>query len=130
MQPHSMTLSLKFFATCPKGIEPLLADELRTFAAEGVRETRAGVSFEGTLATAYRACLWSRLANRILLPLKSFPAPSPEALYEGVQTIAWKEHLAPEGTLAVDFTTSQSAITHSHYGALKVKDAIVDQLRD
>ena len=130
MQPHSMTLSLKFFATCPKGIEPLLADELRALAAEGVRETRAGVTFEGTLATAYRACLWSRLANRILLPLKSFPAASPEALYEGVQTIAWKEHLAPEGTLAVDFTTSQSAITHSHYGALKVKDAIVDQLRD
>ncbi|MEK7717047.1 MAG: bifunctional 23S rRNA (guanine(2069)-N(7))-methyltransferase RlmK/23S rRNA (guanine(2445)-N(2))-methyltransferase RlmL [Pseudomonadota bacterium] len=125
-----MTLSLKFFATCPKGIEPLLADELRALAAEGVRETRAGVTFEGTLATAYRACLWSRLANRILLPLKSFPAPSPEALYEGVQTIAWKEHLAPEGTLAVDFTTSQSAITHSHYGALKVKDAIVDQLRE
>ena len=130
MQPYSMTLPLKFFATCPKGIEPLLADELRTLAAEGVRETRAGVTFEGTLATAYRACLWSRLANRILLPLKSFPAPSPEALYEGVRTIAWKEHLAPEGTLAVDFTTSQSGITHSHYGALKVKDAIVDQLRD
>ncbi|WP_372522944.1 bifunctional 23S rRNA (guanine(2069)-N(7))-methyltransferase RlmK/23S rRNA (guanine(2445)-N(2))-methyltransferase RlmL [Sulfuricaulis sp.] len=125
-----MTLPLKFFATCPKGIEPLLADELRALAAEGVRETRAGVAFEGALATAYRACLWSRLANRILLPLKSFPAPSPEALYEGVQTIAWKEHLAPEGTLAVDFTASQSAITHSHYGALKVKDAIVDQLRD
>jgi 23S rRNA (guanine2445-N2)-methyltransferase / 23S rRNA (guanine2069-N7)-methyltransferase len=130
MQPHSMTLPLKFFATCPKGIEPLLADELRALTAEGVRETRAGVAFEGALATAYRACLWSRLANRILLPLKSFPAPSPEALYEGVQTIAWKEHLAPEGTLAVDFTASQSAITHSHYGALKVKDAIVDQLRD
>ena len=130
MHFHSMASPLKLFATCPKGIEPLLADELRALAAEGVRETRAGVAFEGTLATAYRACLWSRLANRILLPLKSFPAPSPEVLYEGAQTIVWKEHLAPEGTLAVDFTTSQSAITHSHYGALKVKDAIVDQLRD
>jgi 23S rRNA (guanine2445-N2)-methyltransferase / 23S rRNA (guanine2069-N7)-methyltransferase len=125
-----MTATRPFFATCPKGIEPLLADELRQIGAEAVKETRAGVTFEGTLATAYRACLWSRLANRILLPLKSFPAASPEALYEGVRTIAWKEHLAPEGTLAVDFTTSQSAITHSHYGALKVKDAIVDQLRE
>ena len=125
-----MTSPRQFFATCPKGIESLLADELRGLGAEGVKETRAGVAFTGTLATAYRACLWSRLANRILLPLKSFPAASPEALYEGVQTIAWKEHLASEGTLAVDFTTSQSVITHSHYGALKVKDAIVDQLRD
>lgn len=124
-----MTPMLSFFATCPKGIEPLLADELRTLGAEGVRETRAGVAFAGNLATAYRACLWSRLANRILLPLKNFPASSPESLYEGVQSIAWKDHLEPEGTLAVDFTHSQSAITHSHYGALKVKDAIVDQLR-
>jgi 23S rRNA (guanine2445-N2)-methyltransferase / 23S rRNA (guanine2069-N7)-methyltransferase len=125
-----MTATRPFFATCPKGIEPLLADELRLLGAEMVKETRAGVSFEGALAIGYRACLWSRLASRILLPLTSFPAPTPEELYAGAQTIAWKEHLAAEGTLAVDFTTSQSAITHSHYGALKVKDAIVDQLRD
>lgn len=130
MTPHAMTPPLPFFATCPKGIESLLAEELRALAAEGVRETRAGVSFEGTLATAYRACLWSRLASRLLLPLTHFAATTPEELYQGAQTIAWKEHLAPEGTLAVDFTTTQSAITHSHYGALKVKDAIVDQLRD
>jgi 23S rRNA (guanine2445-N2)-methyltransferase / 23S rRNA (guanine2069-N7)-methyltransferase len=125
-----MTTARQFFATCPKGIESLLADELRQLGAEAVKETRAGVAFEGTLTIGYRACLWSRLASRILLPLTSFPAPTPEDLYTGVQTIAWKEHLAAEGTLAVDFTTSQSAITHSHYGALKVKDAIVDQLRD
>ncbi len=125
-----MTTARQFFATCPKGIASLLADELRQLGAEAVKETRAGVAFEGTLIIGYRACLWSRLANRILLPLGSFPASTPEDLYTGVQTIAWKEHLAAEGTLAVDLTTSQSAIAHSHYGALKVKDAIVDQLRD
>ncbi|MCR4300876.1 MAG: bifunctional 23S rRNA (guanine(2069)-N(7))-methyltransferase RlmK/23S rRNA (guanine(2445)-N(2))-methyltransferase RlmL [Sulfuricaulis sp.] len=125
-----MTDTRQFFATCPKGIESLLADELRQFGAEIVKETRAGVAFEGPLAIGYRACLWSRLASRMLLPLTSFPAPTPEELYTGVQTIAWKEHLAAEGTLAVDFTTSQSAITHSHYGALKAKDAVIDQLRD
>ncbi|MCR4346905.1 MAG: bifunctional 23S rRNA (guanine(2069)-N(7))-methyltransferase RlmK/23S rRNA (guanine(2445)-N(2))-methyltransferase RlmL [Sulfuricaulis sp.] len=125
-----MTDTRQFFATCPKGIESLLADELRQLDAETVKETRAGVAFEGPLAIGYRACLWSRLASRILLPLTSFPAPTPEDLYAGVKTIAWKEHLDAEGTLAVDFTTSQSAITHSHYGALKAKDAVVDQLRD
>lgn len=118
-----------FFATCPKGIELPLAEELRTLGARDAHEKRAGVEFGGTLETAYRACLWSRLASRVLLPLKAFAAPTPETLYEGVQTVPWDEHLAPDGTLAVDFTTSASAITHSHYGALKVKDAIVDQLR-
>ncbi len=119
-----------FFATAPKGIEPLLADELRALGAHTVKEVRAGVSFEGTLALAYRVCLWSRTANRVLLPLARFEAPSPEALYEGVRFIDWAEHMAPDGRLAVDFTTSASQITHSHFGALKVKDAIVDQFRD
>lgn len=108
----------------------MLADELAGLEAQNVHATRAGVSFEGSLSSAYRACLWSRLANRILMPIESFPARSPEALYDGIQTIDWKLHLAHDGSLAVDFTSSQSVITHSHYGALKVKDAIVDQLRD
>jgi 23S rRNA (guanine2069-N7)-methyltransferase / 23S rRNA (guanine2445-N2)-methyltransferase len=119
-----------FFATCPKGIESLLADELRGLGADGVKETRAGVAFTGTLATAYRACLWSRLASRILLTLARFPAASAEALYAGVQQIRWGEHLDANGTLAVDFSGTGSGITHSRFGALKVKDAVVDQLRD
>ena len=49
--------------TAPKGIEPLLAEELRALGAEQVSEGRAGVAFAGSLATAYRVCLWSRLAN-------------------------------------------------------------------
>lgn len=124
-----MNSPARFFATCPKGIETLLSGELQALGATEVRETRAGVAFTGALATAYRACLWSRLANRVLLPLAHFPAISPEALYEGTHAIAWREHIAPEGTLAVDCAAAQSSITHSHYAALKVKDAIVDRLR-
>ena len=124
-----MTSTLKFFAPCPKGIESLLADELRALGAEAVKETRAGVAFEGPLAAGYRACLWSRLASRVLLTLTRVPAASPEALYEGVLAMDWSEHLAPDGTLAVDFAGTNAAITHTHFGALKVKDAIVDQLR-
>lgn len=119
-----------YFATAPKGIETLLAEELRQLGATAVRETRAGVAFNGDLAVAYRACLWSRLANRILLPVARFAAPTPEALYAGVQTVSWDEHLSVDGSLAIDFTTSQSQITHSQYGALKAKDAVVDQFRD
>ncbi|MGE5241435.1 MAG: bifunctional 23S rRNA (guanine(2069)-N(7))-methyltransferase RlmK/23S rRNA (guanine(2445)-N(2))-methyltransferase RlmL [Bacteroidota bacterium] len=124
-----MTATHKLFATCPKGIESLLADELRALGAAAVKETRAGVAFEGPLATAYRACLWSRLASRVLLTLARFPAASAEALYAGVQELRWSEHLDAHGTLAVDFTGTGSGITHSRFGALKVKDAVVDQLR-
>lgn len=124
----SMT-SYHFFATTPRNMESLLADELRGLGGEGVAETRAGVHFTGALAAAYRICLWSRIANRVLLVLGRFPAATPEALYAGAQRIPWHEHFSPDETFAVDFNTSQSQITHSHFGALKVKDAIADQFR-
>ncbi len=118
-----------YIATAPMHLEQLLAEELRNLGAVDVSETRAGALFSGTLETAYRACLWSRVANRILLPLASFPAPTPEALYQGVQSISWPEHFCLTDSFAVEFNTSRSQITHSHFGALKVKDAVVDQFR-
>lgn len=121
--------SQQFFATAAKGLEYLLAEELKSFGAENIKEKRAGVIFTGTLQTAYRACLWSRVASRILLPIKTFTANNPAELYQGVQTVKWYEHLAVDDTLAIDFTASESAITHSQFAAQKVKDAIVDQFR-
>src|SRR4051794_17254042 len=118
-----------FFASTAKGMEKLLVDELRALGAESVLEKRSGAEFQGPLEMGYRACLWSRIANRILLPLKSFPAPDPDRLYAGVRSIHWTDHLTVENTLAVDFSSSHSKITHTHFGALKVKDAIVDQFR-
>lgn len=119
----------RFFATTAKGMEDLLADELRGLGLTGVEKTRAGVHFEGELKAAYRACLWSRIANRVLLPIKTFPAPAPEKLYAGVKSIRWSEHMKADQTLAVDFSSSRSQITHTQFGALKAKDAIVDQFR-
>ncbi|HLB57372.1 MAG TPA: THUMP domain-containing protein [Gammaproteobacteria bacterium] len=125
-----MNKKLHFFATTPKGLELLLVDELHALGALDAAEKLAGITFTGDLALAYKACLWSRLANRILLRLVQLPANSPEALYKATQKIAWDEHLAPEGTLYVNFVCSQSTITHSLFGAQKVKDAIVDQFRE
>lgn len=118
-----------YFATCPKGMEYLLRDELAALGAREVREALAGVHFSGTLETAYRACLWSRLASRVLLPLAEFDAATDDALYAGVQTIAWSQHLAAHATLAVDAHTAQSKLTHSQFIAQRVKDAVVDQFR-
>jgi 23S rRNA (guanine2445-N2)-methyltransferase / 23S rRNA (guanine2069-N7)-methyltransferase len=120
----------RYFATAPQGMTDLLAAELLQLGAVDVKETRAGAEFEGTLEMAYRACLWSRLANRILMPLASFPAETPEALYDGVRTIDWSSHLGVQQTLAVDANVSTGKITHSHYAALKVKDAIVDSFSE
>jgi 23S rRNA (guanine2445-N2)-methyltransferase / 23S rRNA (guanine2069-N7)-methyltransferase len=119
-----------YFATTAKGLEELLATELRDLGAERVGVGRAGVSFSGPLEVAYRACLWSRVASRVLLPLASFRADSPEALYAGVRGLRWTEHLSSRGTLAVDCSSTQSKVTHSHFAALTTKDAIVDQLRE
>ncbi len=125
-----MTTDIRFFATAPKGVVSVLLDELRELGATQLREQPAGVMFEGGMEVAYRACLWSRTASRILMPLATFRAETPEALYDGVQQIDWPEHLDPWQTLAVDFVSRSSAITHTAYGARKVKDAVVDQFRD
>ena len=117
---------MEFFATAPKGMTDLLAVELRDLGAPDVSETRGGVRFQGDLAVAYRACLWSRIATRILLPLTEFAAPSAEALYEGARGLDWSAHLDASRTLAIDAHVSSSAVTHSHYAALRIKDAIVD----
>lgn len=119
----------QFFATAALGLEPLLAAELIALGADEVKEERAGVSFSGDLRTAYRLCLWSRLASRVLLPLASFAAPDPDILYAEVLKIDWSEHFDLTSTFAIDCTTVKSQITHSRYGALRVKDAIVDQFR-
>ena len=111
-------------------VADLTAAELRACGATHTRELKLGVLFEGTLETAYRACLWSRTASRILMPLGNFPAATPEELYAGVAAIDWTQHLAATGTLAIDFGGASAGIKHTHFGALKTKDAIVDQLRE
>ncbi|MBV1877768.1 MAG: bifunctional 23S rRNA (guanine(2069)-N(7))-methyltransferase RlmK/23S rRNA (guanine(2445)-N(2))-methyltransferase RlmL [Pseudomonadales bacterium] len=125
-----MHTETKFFATAAKGIETLLAQELGDLGLQGIKEGRAGVHFEGDLAAGYLACLWSRLANRILLPVAEFMAADADALYSGIRDIDWSEHMAVEQTLAIDVSVANSALTHSQYVAQRAKDAIVDQFRD
>jgi 23S rRNA (guanine2445-N2)-methyltransferase / 23S rRNA (guanine2069-N7)-methyltransferase len=111
-------------------MENLLTSELQSLGIENIKATMAGVAFQGNLETAYRACLWSRTANRILLVLNTFTVKSQDDLYRGVQEINWFEHINPEDSFAVSFSAKNSeAINNTHFGALKVKDAIVDQMR-
>ncbi len=121
-----------YFATVPLHMERLLADELIELGCREVQHTVAGVHFKGSLEAGYRALLWTRLANRVVLNLKEVPASTADELYEGVRSIDWSEHMGVEDTLKVTFTSVRltSDITHSKYGALTVKDAVVDQFRE
>jgi 23S rRNA (guanine2445-N2)-methyltransferase / 23S rRNA (guanine2069-N7)-methyltransferase len=121
--------SLQFLVSSPRGLSDLLARELIALGADDARERSTGVTFSGTLATAYRACLWSRLANRVFLEVARFNVPDTEGFYTAVRQIDWAAHIGPGATLACDFTGQHPAITHTHFGALKLKDAIVDSLR-
>ena len=118
-----------YFATAPKHLEALLAEELRQLGIASARDTRGGVTFQGDLSEAYRVCLWSRVANRVLLQLAAFDADSAESLYAGVQAVPWQEHFTTNHTFAIDLNLSSSNLTHSQFAALKAKDAIVDQFR-
>lgn len=118
-----------YFAPCPKGLEAPLVLELEGLDAADIQPRTAGVAFRGTLETGYRACLWCRTAARILLELDRFPAPNPDALYQGALEFPFEEHFGVNRTFAVEFTSTLSEITHTNFGALKVKDAIADRFR-
>jgi 23S rRNA (guanine2445-N2)-methyltransferase / 23S rRNA (guanine2069-N7)-methyltransferase len=121
---------LRFLASVPRGLADLLATELAGLGAEDVRERTTHVEFGGSLESGYRACLESRLANRIFLEIARFEAPDADAYYAEARSLEWSRHLAPGATLACDFSGNHPAITHSHFGALRLKDAIVDALRE
>ena len=124
MQDH------RFIATVARGLEAPLAAELQSLGLDGVKEGKGHVAFGGDLSAGYRACLWSRVASRVLLQLATVPAADGDALYDGARRIDWEDHLDPGATLAVVCVGGNDAIRHTHYGALKVKDAICDILRE
>ena len=115
-----------FFVTAAKGLETLVRDELVEFGIAGVRETRAGVACSGSLADAYRVCLWSRFASRVLLTLARFPVASADDIYRHAREIDWAQHLTADSGFAIDANASGAVVTHAHFAALKLKDAIAD----
>lgn len=119
-----------YFATCARGLEPVLARELTGLGADAVEPGRGGVRFRGDSALLYRANLWLRTAVRVLRPLLEVDVRSPDELYDAVRTVNWSDYLTPDHTLAVDCNVRDSAITHSQYAARRVKDAVCDQFRE
>ncbi len=119
-----------FFTTTAKGVGPVLADEMRALGLHNVKEETGGVGFTGTLEDAYKANLWLRTANRVLMPVLNFDCKSEDELYGGVRQIDWRTYLTSGMTFAIDANVRDSNLKHSKYAALKAKDAVVDQLRE
>lgn len=120
---------MKFFVSCAKGLEYLLADELLALGCTRATAARAGANAEGTQADALRAVLWSRLASRVLWPIAEYDCADEHALYAGARAVDWVVHLRQGMTLAVDAHVSGEAITHARYAAQRIKDAVVDSVR-
>ncbi|WP_292756405.1 bifunctional 23S rRNA (guanine(2069)-N(7))-methyltransferase RlmK/23S rRNA (guanine(2445)-N(2))-methyltransferase RlmL [Methylophaga sp. UBA2689] len=121
----------KFTVTAARGMLPLLETELKQIGIKQYKTEAGSIRFTGSLKEAYQVCLWSRVAVRVLMPIAHFTAETTDQLYNGIKELAWEEHIdAEDTTLAIDFNSFRSKIHHTQFGAQKVKDAIVDRLRD
>jgi putative N6-adenine-specific DNA methylase len=120
----------QYFATVARELEAIAADELKSLGARAVQPEFCGVSFTGDRELLYRVNLWSRLSFRILVQLANFQCRDAEELYRGVYDFDWAPYVSPDLTLAVTATGKNRQLNHTHFTALQVKNAIVDQQRD
>jgi 23S rRNA (guanine2445-N2)-methyltransferase / 23S rRNA (guanine2069-N7)-methyltransferase len=118
------------FATSPSGISELLKEELTDLGAKSVKAQPRGCTFDGDLETIYRVCLWSRLANRVYMTLVDAELKDQESIVRLAKSINWQQHLDKNGTFAVSFSGQGMGIEHTHYGALLIKDGIVDYFNE
>ncbi|TKB26276.1 bifunctional 23S rRNA (guanine(2069)-N(7))-methyltransferase RlmK/23S rRNA (guanine(2445)-N(2))-methyltransferase RlmL [Desulfopila sp. IMCC35006] len=118
-------------AGCASGLEGLVGEEVALFGGLEVSPSSGVVTWRGSLETGYRCCLWSRFASRVYLQLAQFPIVDEETVYQRCLEIDWQDHLTEETRFAVSCTLAgKSPITHSRYAALKVKDGLVDSIRN
>jgi putative N6-adenine-specific DNA methylase len=126
-----MSASLhRFFAICPRGLDELLAAELKALGATHLAPEAGGVGFAGSLATAYAANLHSRLASRVLWQVGRRAYANEDDVYHAAFAVPWDDHMTPQQTLRVDVNASHSPLRSLEFAMLKVKDGIVDRIRD
>jgi putative N6-adenine-specific DNA methylase len=119
-----------FFAVCPRGLEPVLANELQGVGATDVRTEAGGVAFGGTLRTGYAANLHSRIASRVLWQVGRRGYRNEQHLYDATQEVRWQDLMTPQHTLRVDVTAVRSPLASLEFAMLRIKDGIVDRMRE
>ena len=132
MQPNlgNMNTNFKMTATTLKGLEGVLAEELKKLGAQDIKEGIRSVTFRGDQGFLYKANIALRTAIRILKPIRTCKVYDEEDLYEAIQKIKWEKYLDVEGTFAIGaVVNSKNFTSNSHYIALKSKDAVADYYR-
>ena len=126
----SSSRSESFFASCPRGLEGLLLQELSSFGAEAPAQAPGGVAFSGTWEIGYRANLWSRIASRVLWRVGEFSYQNERDLYDAARAIAWPKYFSVQKSIRVNVTAQKSPLKSLEFATLKVKDAVCDFFRD
>ncbi|HDR1844815.1 TPA: bifunctional 23S rRNA (guanine(2069)-N(7))-methyltransferase RlmK/23S rRNA (guanine(2445)-N(2))-methyltransferase RlmL [Pasteurella multocida] len=116
----------QLFATTARGFEELLKVELTDLGAMDCQITQGGVHFHADEETQYRVLLWTRLASRILLPIVTCKVYSDLDLYSAVVGQNWLDYFDEKAHFMVDFNGTNREIRHTQFGAMRVKDGIVD----
>ncbi len=116
----------QLFATTARGFEELLKVELIDLGAMDCQITQGGVHFHADEETQYRVLLWTRLASRILLPIVTCKVYSDLDLYSAVVGQNWLDYFDEKAHFMVDFNGTNREISHTQFGAMRVKDGIVD----
>ncbi|WP_163938468.1 bifunctional 23S rRNA (guanine(2069)-N(7))-methyltransferase RlmK/23S rRNA (guanine(2445)-N(2))-methyltransferase RlmL [Paraferrimonas sp. SM1919] len=119
-----------FFAATARGFEHPLSQELAEIGASEIKENQGGVYFKADLEIAYKVQMWSRLASRLLLVLYQGKAEDIEAFYQACYWVDWPSLFSEKSSFVVEFNGSNNFINNTQFGALKLKDAIVDRFRD
>jgi len=120
----------QFFASSPRGLEPLLAAELASLGAQRVREVPGGVAFSGDWRVCYMANLWSRLASRVLWRVAEFDYTGEGDIYEAARSVDWMRLFAVERTLRVNVSAQKSPLKSLDFATLRIKDAVCDRFRE
>ncbi|OGP55393.1 MAG: DNA methylase [Deltaproteobacteria bacterium GWD2_55_8] len=119
----------KFFATCPRGLEQLLAEELQQLKAENIHAVGGGVEFRGDFPLCYRANLESRIASRILWQVATDHYRSEDDIYRTTYALQWNDWFEPALTIRVNVTATRSPLRSLGFVTLKIKDAVCDKFR-
>jgi putative N6-adenine-specific DNA methylase len=120
----------RYFAQVADGLKEAGAEEIAQLGAEDVRPEFGGIHFRADKSTLYRINYLTRLLSRCLAPIISFACHDADTLYQKAKQIGWEDFFALDNTFAVSANVSDSAISHSNYAALRLKDAVADYFRE